>query len=120
MTALNPRLNTPISTAELERRWKAVRAAMEAAGIDAPLMQNNNDHMGGAVKYFTDVPATNGYAATTFGVPNKNATSPPSGSHLFALWTYAPGSSGTTITGTGASYFDIREQVAAVATNGAA
>ncbi len=62
MVALNPRLNTPISTAELERRWKAVRAAMKAAGIDALLMQNNNDHMGGAVKYFTDIPATNGYA----------------------------------------------------------
>ncbi len=26
--ALSERLNTPISTAELERRWKAVRAAM--------------------------------------------------------------------------------------------
>ncbi len=28
--ALSERLNTPISTAELERRWKAVRAAMDA------------------------------------------------------------------------------------------
>jgi len=25
------------------------------------LMQNNNDHMGGYVKWFTDMPATNGY-----------------------------------------------------------
>lgn len=62
MTKLNARLNTPISTAELERRWKAVRARMAEAGIDVLLMQNNNDHMGGAVKYFTDIPATNGYA----------------------------------------------------------
>ncbi len=62
MIALNPRINTPISTAELERRWKAVRSSMEETGIDVLLMQNNNDHMGGAVKYFTDVPATNGYA----------------------------------------------------------
>ena len=62
--ALSERLNTPISTAELERRWKLVRAAMEAAKIDVLLMQNNNDHMGGYVRYFTDMPATNGYPNT--------------------------------------------------------
>lgn len=58
------RLNTPISDAELERRWAAVRAAMEAEKIDVLIMQNNNDHMGGYVKYFTDLPATNGYPVT--------------------------------------------------------
>ena len=62
--ALSERLNTPISTAELERRWKLVRAAMDAAKIDVLLMQNNNDHMGGYVRYFTDMPATNGYPNT--------------------------------------------------------
>ena len=62
--ALSERLNTPISTPELERRWKAVRAAMSAAKIDVLLLQNNNDHMGGYVKYFTDTPATNGYPNT--------------------------------------------------------
>lgn len=61
---LSERLNTPISTAELERRWAAVRAAMDAEKIDVLLMQNNNDHMGGYVKYFTDLPATNGYPTT--------------------------------------------------------
>jgi Xaa-Pro aminopeptidase len=64
MSKLSERLQTPISTAELERRWKAVRAAMEAGKIDVLLMQNNNDHMGGYVKYFTDLPATNGYPNT--------------------------------------------------------
>ena len=29
---LSERLQTPISTAELERRWKAVRAAMKREG----------------------------------------------------------------------------------------
>jgi Xaa-Pro aminopeptidase len=58
------RLQTPISTAELERRWAAVRAAMERDKINVLLMQNNNDHMGGYVKYFTDLPATNGYPMT--------------------------------------------------------
>src|SRR3990170_8178859 len=61
---LSERLNTPISTAELERRWKAVRAAMAKDKIDVLLMQNNNDHMGGYVRYFTDMPATNGYPNT--------------------------------------------------------
>jgi Xaa-Pro aminopeptidase len=61
---LSERLNTPISTTELERRWKAVRAAMAREKIDVLLMQNNNDHMGGYVRYFTDMPATNGYPNT--------------------------------------------------------
>ena len=64
MEKLPERLQTPISTAELERRWAAVRAAMEREKIDALLMQNNNDYMGGYVKYFTDLPATNGYPLT--------------------------------------------------------
>jgi len=58
------RINTPVSAGELERRWRAVRAAMQAKKIDALLMQNNNDHMGGYVKYFTDLPATFGYPVT--------------------------------------------------------
>ncbi len=62
--AFSERLNTPISTAELERRWKAVREAMAREKIDVLLMQNNNDHMGGYVRWFTNIPATNGY-------PNK-------------------------------------------------
>src|SRR6476469_10180406 len=61
---LSERLQTPISTAELERRWGLVRAAMKREGIDVLLMQNNNDHMGGYVRYFTDMPATNGYPNT--------------------------------------------------------
>jgi len=66
MTAngLSERLQTPISTAELQRRWGLVREAMEREKIDVLLMQNNNDHMGGAVKWFTDMPATNGYPVT--------------------------------------------------------
>jgi Xaa-Pro aminopeptidase len=61
---LSERLQTPISSAELARRWAAVRDAMKREGVDVLLMQNNNDHMGGYVKYFTDMPATNGYPQT--------------------------------------------------------
>ena len=56
------RLNTPISTRELEGRWALVRAGMKEQRIDVLFLQNNNDFMGGYVKYFTDIPATNGYA----------------------------------------------------------
>lgn len=61
---MNERINHPISTAELERRWTAVRQAMAARRIDVLVLQANNDWMGGYVKYFTDVPATNGYPVT--------------------------------------------------------
>lgn len=64
MNYLSERINTPISTGELERRWTAVRAAMAEQRIDVLLMQNNNDHMGGYVKYFTDLPAMFGYPVT--------------------------------------------------------
>src|SRR6202167_2493633 len=61
MEQLSERLQTPISTAELERRWAAVRGAMEREKIDVLLMQNNVEQMGGYVKYFSDLTATNGY-----------------------------------------------------------
>ncbi len=64
MAEPSERINTPISTQELERRWAAVRAAMAERKIDVLLMQANNDFMGGYVKYFTDLPATNGYPVT--------------------------------------------------------
>lgn len=64
MVSLSERLNTPVSSAELERRWAAVRKGMEERGIDVLVMQNNNDFMGGYVKYLTDLPATNGYPVT--------------------------------------------------------
>jgi len=43
MTQANERINSPISTPELERRWAEVRAAMAEQRIDALLMQSNND-----------------------------------------------------------------------------
>ena len=51
----------PISNRELERRWAAVRKEMKERRIDALVMQNNNDWLGGYVKWFTDLPAVNGY-----------------------------------------------------------
>jgi Xaa-Pro aminopeptidase len=61
---LSERLNSPISSAELERRWTAIRAAMADRRIDVLLAQANNDFVGGYVKYLTDLPASNGYPVT--------------------------------------------------------
>ena len=58
------RILTRISPAELSRRWNAVRQAMKKRGIDAVVMQNTNDWLGGYVKWFTDLPANNGYPRT--------------------------------------------------------
>ena len=58
------RILTRISNAELERRWTAVRRAMNTRGVDALVVQATNDWLGGAVKWLTDLPANNGYPRT--------------------------------------------------------
>ena len=57
-------LTQSISTQELERRWKEVRARMKEESIDFLVMQNDNEWLGGYVKWFTDIPARNGYPMT--------------------------------------------------------
>ena len=64
MTAPHERILTRISTAELQRRWAAVRAQMREHKIDAIVMQNSSDWVGGYVRWFTDQPANNGYPRT--------------------------------------------------------
>jgi Xaa-Pro aminopeptidase len=64
MTRMAERLICPISTSELERRWAAVRAAMEGQAIDVLLMQSSNEFSGGYVKWFTDLPSGNGTMTT--------------------------------------------------------
>jgi len=71
--ALSDRLNTPITTGELERRWTAVRAAMTAEGIDVLVLQNNSDACGGYVRWFTDMPAS--YYPTTVIFPRESPMS---------------------------------------------
>ena len=64
MSTASERIITAISDQELERRWQAARNEMSARKIDALVMQNANDWLGGYVKWFTDIPATNGYPKT--------------------------------------------------------
>lgn len=74
MTSQAERVHHPIASTELERRWAAVRRAMEERQIDVLLMQNNNDFMGGYVKYFTDIPATHGYPYTVIFPKDEQMT----------------------------------------------
>src|SRR3954465_297268 len=71
---LDQRLLNPISTRELERRWAAARKEMAERKIDALVMQNANDWLGGYVKWFTDIPATNGYPKTVIFHPGEPTT----------------------------------------------
>jgi Xaa-Pro aminopeptidase len=61
---MNERLLNPVSNAELDRRWAAVRKAMADHGVEALIVQSNNDWLGGHAKWLTDHPATNGYPKT--------------------------------------------------------
>jgi Xaa-Pro aminopeptidase len=74
MSGPNDRITTAISTKELERRWAAARQEMRERGIDALVMQNNSDWLGGHVKWFTDIPATNGYPKTVVFHANEPMT----------------------------------------------
>jgi Xaa-Pro aminopeptidase len=55
------RVVNAVSTAELQRRWSAVRAVMREQGIDALVVQNSSDWVGGYIRWFSNQPATNGY-----------------------------------------------------------
>ena len=61
MSAADVRVCDAIPRAELERRWSAVRSSMRAAGVDALVMQNSNDWLGGYVRWFTGAPGNNAY-----------------------------------------------------------
>lgn len=65
---------THTSTKELERRWAEVRAAMARENVDAIIMQGHDDWLGGYVRWFTDVWATNGYPRTVIFYADRPMT----------------------------------------------
>lgn len=65
---------TRTSNSELERRWAAVRNAMARDGVDALIMQGSDDWLGGYVRWFTDVWATNGYPRTVIFYADRPMT----------------------------------------------
>jgi Xaa-Pro aminopeptidase len=57
----NPRTCNAVSAAEMRRRWAAVRTPMRAQDVDALVLQNSSDWVGGHIRWFSNQPATNGY-----------------------------------------------------------
>ena len=72
-------LTESISNQELERRWKAVRERMKDQAIDFLVIQNDNEWLGGYVKWFTDIPARNGYPITVIFPADDEMTTITSG-----------------------------------------
>lgn len=62
---------SPITDAEMERRWSLARKVMEAEGLEALVMHGREDWIGGYVRWFTDVPALNGYPRTVVFFPDR-------------------------------------------------
>lgn len=53
-----------VSTEELERRWCLAREVMQAEKIDYLIMRNDEEFLGGYVRWFTDIPARHSYPYT--------------------------------------------------------
>jgi Xaa-Pro aminopeptidase len=58
------RLTTCISTAELERRWKAAREVMCENKLDFLIMRQDEEFLGGYVRWFSDIPARHSFPFT--------------------------------------------------------
>jgi Xaa-Pro aminopeptidase len=64
-----------VSDAELERRWKAARAVMREHKIDYLVMRNDEEFLGGYVRWFSDFPARESYPFTViFPVDDEMTT----------------------------------------------
>lgn len=69
------RLTRSVSTAELERRWKAVRERMVEKKIDYLVMQNSEEFLGGTLRWFTDFTARHQFPMTAiFPVDDEMTT----------------------------------------------
>ena len=66
MNPKNPveRIVNFVSPQELQRRWTLVRQSMKSQAIDALVIQNSSDWVGGHIRWFSNQPATNGYSSS--------------------------------------------------------
>lgn len=58
------RIRRPISDRELRRRWDVTRDLLKKHDLDFAFTQGSNMHLGGYVRWFTDVPAEYNYHMT--------------------------------------------------------
>jgi hypothetical protein len=64
-----------VSTAELERRWKATREMMGRKKIDYLVIQNSEEFLGGTLRWFTDFTARHQFPMTViFPVDDEMTT----------------------------------------------
>jgi len=63
-SATEQRALNAVSAGELQRRWREVRARMREQSIDALVVQNSSDWVGGYIRWFSNQPATNGYPSS--------------------------------------------------------
>ena len=69
------RLTRCVSTAELERRWKATREMMREKKIDYLVIQNSEEFLGGSLRWFTDFGARHQFPMTViFPVDDEMTT----------------------------------------------
>lgn len=61
---MESRLIEPLPIEELQRRWAVAAALMQDRELDALVLQNANDWLGGYVRWFTGIPANNAYPRT--------------------------------------------------------
>jgi Xaa-Pro aminopeptidase len=61
---MTPRAVNAVSFTELQRRWALVREQMQSQQVDALVLQNSSDWVGGYIRWFCNEPATNGYASS--------------------------------------------------------
>jgi Xaa-Pro aminopeptidase len=60
-STLSEKVISPISDAELQRRWRATRERMRENRVDFVIASNREDYLGGYVKWLTDEPAMHCY-----------------------------------------------------------
>jgi Xaa-Pro aminopeptidase len=101
----NQRICDPISTAELERRWKAVRAEMSLTGLDALLIEGANNLVGGGsyCRWFTGLAPSTSYPHTVIF--------PAQG--LMTLITHGPAGAQTELGGANPSFPGIGRRMSA-------
>jgi len=85
------RLTTAISTAELERRWALAREIMRERKIDYLLMRNDEEFLGGYVRWFSDFAARHSYPFTVIfpiddGMTLITCGAPPPSDPFPPLW----------------------------------
>lgn len=68
------RIRRPISDRELRRRWGATKELLKKYDLDSAFTQGNNMHLGGYVRWLTDVPAEYNYHMTVLFPADEEMT----------------------------------------------